>query len=782
MNTNKRRGKAKKKVEKNRKTLIIRLALTLVAVFILFPISMFLYVYLEIPAPIPNEKALKQIENPEASIVYDAGEKMLGKYFIYERTTVEFDDISPNVAHALIATEDARFYEHKGVDYRSLMRVFFKTFLLGNESAGGGSTISQQLAKNLFAREDYGFMSIAVNKIREMIIATRLEDIYSKDEILTIYLNTVPFGDNVFGIESASERYFSKSCSQLEVQEAATLVGMLKGNTLYNPRIHPENSLKRRNVVLELMLREGFITDQEKNICTEKDLGLQLTENDQSEFAAYFLDRVALDAKKILSELKEGTDEYNLYTDGLKIYTTLDHQLQAYAESAIANQMTNLQQDFNIHWQNTKPWDRDKKILERAIESSDSYQSWKKKGLTEDQVLDSMNVKKNMEIFTWHGKKKVQFSSMDSIKYYLMRLHAGFIAMDPKTGLVKAWVGGVNHDFFKYDHVNVNTKRQVGSTFKPFVYATALDNGFSPCQYYQASQAKFVENEDEWIPSNADDEYEGKYSMEGALQNSVNTVSVKILEDVGVDEVIENCKDLGIVSEIPPYPSIALGTPSISLIEMATSYSCFVNKGRSVQPVYLLKIEDKEGNVLWENEKQSSKVVFSSETSALMIEMMKGVVDGGTADRLRSTYHFSNDFAGKTGTTQNNADGWFIGMLPDLVTAVWVGAESPAIHFRTTALGQGANTALPIFAEFFREVNKDPEYRSVAYSHFPNLSASLQKKMDCDPFKEEFKFLEFLFGKKKDREERRMERRNNRDDDKEGFFKKIKNIFKKKED
>ncbi len=747
---------------------------------ILMPLSLFLYVYFEIPAPLPTEEALKQIVNPEASLVLDSDEKRLGKYFIYERTTVGFEKINENVIDALIATEDSRFYEHDGVDYRSLMRVAFKTILLGNESAGGGSTISQQLAKNLYSRRDFPFLSMPVNKIREMIIASRLEDIYSKEEILAIYLNTVPFGDNVFGIESASQRYFSKSSTNLEEHEAATLVGMLKGNTYYNPRIHPDRALERRNIVLDLMLKEGFITDQDKQIYSQKELDLKLSEVRENSLAAYFLDRVAIDVKKILTDLSGEESQLNLYTDGLKIYTTIDWQMQEYAEKAMATHMKKLQQDFNVHWNNTKPWDQKKDILERAIKNSDAYKKWKKNGLNDRQILDSMSVKNPMEIFTWHGPKEVNFSSLDSIKYYLMRLHSGFVAMDPKTGFVRAWVGGVDHNFFKYDHVNYQTKRQVGSTFKPFVYATALDNGTSPCQYYQASQATFVENNQEWTPSNTGDEYEGKYSLEGALQNSVNTVSVKILEDVGVEKIIDNCEKMGIESDIPPYPSIALGTPSISLLEMAGAYGCLVNKGRSVHPEYILKIEDKEGNTIWENPKQPSQVVFSSETSALMIEMMKGVVDVGTAGRLRSVYGFRNDFAGKTGTTQNNADGWFIGMLPDLVVAVWVGADSPAIHFRSTALGQGANTALPIFAEFFKQINNDVEYRSLANNRFPNLPPSLASELDCDPFKEEFKLFEFLFGKNKDKKEKREERRQNKEN-KEGIFKKIGNLFKKKE-
>ncbi len=747
------------------------MTLYLILLLLAVPVALFCYVYFEIPAPLPNEEALQQIENPDASIVFDINNEQLGKYFIYERTTVPFEKISPNIVQALVATEDSRFYEHSGVDYRSLFRVLFKTILLGNEGSGGGSTISQQLAKNLFQRRDFPFLSMPVNKIREMIIATRLEKVYSKEEIIAIYLNTVPFGDNTFGIESASGHFFSTGCSSLSDDQAAVLVGMLKGNSLYNPRINPDLALNRRNVVLELMLKEGFITAQQKEIAISKQLNLKVSDHKQNDFAGYFLDRLAMDVKRILEEKNGDSDQLNIYTSGLKIYTTLDKNLQIYAEKAVKKHLAKLQNDLDSHWGKAKPWDNNKEILQRAIHNSPEYEKWKQRGLSEKQILDSMSVKKRMEIFSWQGPQEVTISSIDSIKYYQMILQAGFIAVNPTDGQVKAWVGGVDHRFFKFDHVNINTKRQVGSTFKPFVYATALDEGASPCSYYKASQATYEENKDEWTPSNADGDYDGKYSMEGALQNSVNTVSVKILEDVGVDEIIERCRMMGIESDIPPYPSIALGTPSISLTEMAGAYGSLANQGNSVHPHYLLKIEDAEGNILWENEGYSSERIFSSETTALMVEMMKGVVNEGTAVRLRSTYGLSNDFAGKTGTTQNNADGWFIGMLPELVVAVWVGADNPAIHFRSTALGQGANTALPVFAEFYKQVNIDKDFYKLSRSKFPALPSNLAKKMDCDPFKEESRFFDFLFGRKK--KEKKAEGDDQPIEKKDGLLKRI---------
>ncbi len=773
MKSTSRKKSRKKRTAKNRQKRIpfFKYLLIVALMVISIPVGLFCYVYFEIPAPLPNKEALEQIENPEASIVYDIQNRQLGKYFIYERTTVPFENISSNVVQALIATEDARFYEHDGIDYRSLFRVLFKTILMGDKGAGGGSTISQQLAKNLFHRREFPFFSMAVNKIREMIIASRLEKIYSKEEIISIYLNTVPFGDNTFGIESASQHFYGTKCNSLSDDQAAVLVGMLKGNTLYNPRINPELALERRNVVLDLMLKEGFLTAQEKDIATSEKLALNISNQRSNDFASYFMDRLAIDVKEILEDKSDEKEQLNIYTSGLKIYTTLDRTLQFYAEKALKAHLEKLQKDFDAHWKNTKPWDKKREILNRAIHNSDEYKKWKNKGLSERQILDSMSVKKTMEVFSWQGTAEVNFSSIDSIKYYQMILQAGFIAVSPTDGQVKAWVGGIDHNFFQYDHVNVNTKRQVGSTFKPFVYATALDEGASPCSYYKASQATYVEDEQEWTPSNDDDEYEGKYSMEGALQNSVNTVSVKILEDVGVGEIIDRCRKMGIESDIPPYPSIALGTPSISLMEMAGAYGSLVNNGNSVHPYYLLKIEDEEGNIIWENEGYSSQRVFNSETSALMVEMMKGVVNEGTGARLRHTYHLPNDFAGKTGTTQNNADGWFIGMLPELVVAVWVGADNPSIHFRSTALGQGANTALPIFAKFYEQVNTDKKYNSISRSKFKPLPNNLEHKMDCDPFKEEFKFFDFLFGKRnKDKEARKKERAERK---KEGFFKRL---------
>lgn len=775
---NRKTSRSKGKSGSKRRLLKFLFALFLLLLAI--PVSIFMYVYLEIPAPIPNKEALQNIENPEASIVYDANGERIGKFFIYERTSIGMGNVSPHVIHALIATEDARFYEHNGVDYRSLMRVFFKTILLGDESAGGGSTISQQLAKNLYPRGDYRFMSLAVNKIREMIIATRLESIYSKEEILNLYLNTVPFSDNVFGIEAASAHFFSKKSIDLQVHEAALLVGSLKGNSLYNPRTNPEAALKRRDIVMHLMFNEGYITGQDLEIYTHKPISLKLTTVKQQRFAEYFLDRISIEAKKILSAQHTEESEYNLYTDGLRIYTTLDKTMQRYAESALKRNMKKLQGDFNSHWKSRKPWDKNELILKRAVMATPQYKALKQEGVPESEIRSKLAEKRKMEVFTWNGPKEVEFSTLDSVKHYLMILHAGLLAVDPHTGYVKAWVGGINHQFFKYDHVNIHTKRQVGSTFKPFVYATALEEGISPCQYYKASQETFVENTREWKPSNADDSYEGKYSMEGALQNSVNTISVKILEDVGVEKVIDNCKALGIESHIPPYPSIALGTPSISLFEMAGAYSVFANGGKVVEPVFLLKIEDRQGNVLWEAEENEPQKVLSKETAMVMVEMMKGVVNEGTAVRLRKRYGLTNDFAGKTGTTQNNADGWFMGYLPDLVVGVWVGADNPAIHFRTTALGQGANTALPIFAGFFRDLNKDADYNYITRERFAPLPEDLREKLDCDPFKEEFNFFEFLFGKKKDNKDQEGQIKEN-GESKPGFFKRIGRIFKKKD-
>lgn len=728
---------------------------------------------------IPTADALKDINNFSATEVYSADSVLLGRYYIQERTISDYDDISKNVIDALVATEDVRFFEHDGVDYRSMARVFIKTLLLGDNSAGGGSTISQQLAKNLFPRTSTSRWHMPVVKVKEAIMAKRIEKVHSKESILTNYLNTVPFGDNVFGIEMAARRFFNKPANKLNVQEAAVLVGMLKANYTYNPRRNPEKSLERRNVVIAQMEKYGYLQRIERDSLQQLPMTLNYYKITHSTgLATYFREflRPQLEIWAANNTKPDGSP-YNIYTDGLKIYTTINSSLQRYAEESMQEHMKDLQKVFDDHW-GKKPWKNSPEVLANAIKRSERYRGLIMGGKSHQEALEAMEKKEPMKVFTWNGDETVEMSPIDSVKHYLGILQTGIMAMDPNKGDILAWVGGINNEYFKYDHVNKNTKRQVGSTFKPFVFAAALEAGMDPCEYISGSRVEYT-NLANWNPGNADpEEYENKYSFAGALSKSVNTVSVKVLESVGIDQTIKMVESMGIESTLPKVPSIALGTADISLMEMVTAYSVFANGGRKIEPRYLTVIKDKSGEVLEEFDYYRKKEqILSRETAEMMMQLLKGVVDDGTASRLRYTYNLKNDLAGKTGTTQSNADGWFIGFNRRLVIGVWVGADDPGIHFRTTTLGQGANMALPIFAKTFQKLNQDPEFNQTTRMRFPPPSRRVIQKLRCDPVKEDGTFFEQLFGES---DEDKRERQFGDTEEKKDILKAIGNIFKKK--
>lgn len=727
---------------------------------------------------LPDQSELKRIQNPVASEVYSADSVLLGRYYIQERSLIPFNKISPDVINALIATEDHRFYEHSGIDYKSLARVFVKSILLQNESSGGGSTITQQLVKNLYPRRRYAFLSLPVNKIREVIIARRVERIYTKEQILELYLNTVSFGDNTYGIQAASQRFYSLPASKLNAGQAAVLIGMLKATYYYNPRIFSERSVKRRNVVLSQMSKYAFLEKTQSD--SLKALPIELDYNNLSHhegiapyFRAYIKNELLAWCNK---NVKENNQPYNLHTDGLKIYTTIDSRLQKYAEAAVKKHMPVLQREFNQHWSKSDPWKANPQILEQAIRRSERYKNMKAAGVPENEILKEMKKPIPMTVFTWDGERDMNLSPIDSIKHYLKFLNTGFLAMTPTTGAIITWVGGIDHHYFQYDHVKKSTKRQVGSTFKPIVYASALEQGISPCEYISAERTEFT-NMKNWTPANGEENYNLKFSMEGALTYSVNTASVRLLEKSGIDNAISLARKMGISSDIPAVPSIALGTPSVSMMEMVTAYSIFANRGKSVTPFYITAITNHDGKVLERfSQVETEEKVLSEESAALMIEMLKRVVNEGTAASLRSKYGLQGDIAGKTGTTQSNADGWFMAVTPKLVVGTWVGADDPGIRFRTTALGQGAHTALPIFAAFYKQVSVDPQRRVYVSSRFKPLPTSYQRQLSCDLFKEDKTFLEKVFGKK-DEEEVKSREFGKEEKKKEGFFKKL---FKKK--
>ncbi|MBK8682332.1 MAG: transglycosylase domain-containing protein [Chitinophagales bacterium] len=700
-----------------------------------FAIALFLF-YLLILGGVfgfmPGKAELRDIKNYTASEVYSSDSVLIGKYFIENRTNATYAQLPPQLIEALVATEDARFYEHGGIDFLSFMRVMIYSILLNNESSGGGSTISQQLAKNLFQRKDIFLIGMPVNKMREMMIAGMLERIYTKEEILTLYFNTVPFGENCFGIEAGALRFFNKKPHELSVEESAVLVGLLKANTTYNPRLYPERSLSRRNTVLALMQVNGYLTkaisDSLQNLPLELDYNNDTGAQGSASYFREYL-RIYMESWSKDHLLPDGTI-INIYTDGLKIYTTIDSRLQKYAEEAMQEHMEYLQTQFISHWANRNPWGKAERVVTDAIKRSDRYKHMKNAGYSEKYILDFFNEEQvKTTLFSWGGDIDTTISPIDSVKYSLKLLRAGFLAMDPSNGNVKAWVGGIDFGTYKYDHVK--SKRQVGSTFKPIVYAAALEAGINPCTMIPNLLRTYPEY-DNWQPENSGGEYGGAYSMKGGLTYSVNTIAVQLAMEAGISNIVSLAKKMGITSSIPSVPAIALGTTDISLFEMIQVYSTIDNRGTWTEPVFISRIESSVGDTIFIQEKPVRKQAFSQANSALLIDMMRNVINQGTGARLRGTYGLGSiPLAGKTGTTQNNTDGWFIGFTPKLVAGIWVGGEDPSVRFRSTALGQGASMALPVFGKFMNKVVKDPDTKKYAWGSFNALPDSMMVQYDC---------------------------------------------------
>lgn len=685
---------------------------------------------------LPTYGELKDIRNATASEVYSGDGLLLGKYFIENRVNASNAEISPHIVHALIATEDARFFQHSGIDFRAWLRVLVKTVLLSDASSGGGSTLSQQLAKNLYPRKNFMILSTIINKIRETFVAHRLEEIYTKEELLNLYLNTVPFSENTYGVKVAAARFFNTTPKKIKVEQAATLIGMLKGTTLYNPVRNPERALQRRNTVLNLMVKNGYLEAAACERLKSRPLGLKYQKEGSSQgIATYFREHLRQELAQLIEDFKkEDGTPYNLYTDGLKIYTTIHYSMQRYAEQAVKSHLSRLQRDFLKSWGNQGPWN-DKKLLREAMKRSARYQNLKAEGLSEREIESVFKTPIKTRVFDWNNPDDLKtISPWDSLRMHLALLRAGFMALEPETGVVRAWVGGVDFQSFQYDHTK--SKRQVGSTFKPIVYATALMEGMLPCEYTPNQLTTYVEY-DNWAPANSDDAYGGVYSMEGALSGSVNTVAVEVLMRTGLDEVRRLAQDMGISSKIPEAPSIALGTTQASLREMVTVYATLANQGRRPLFYYLERIETADGKVLLRNPRpnpEAFRQVIPVEHAAMVTRMLQTAVNEGTGKRLRSQFGLTEDIAGKTGTTQNNTDGWFIGYTPHLVAGVWVGAEWPQVHFRSTAQGQGANSALPIWGRFMQSLRQDSRLRKWSRGEFPVLPDTLSAMMDCPYF------------------------------------------------
>ncbi|HLS29626.1 MAG TPA: transglycosylase domain-containing protein [Flavobacteriaceae bacterium] len=768
-----------KKLKKNK--LLRKWGVRLLLFVILIGAGFYGSVYFGVFGKIPSESELANLSQLQASRVYDKDENLIGKFFITDREAIDFEDFPTDLIQALIATEDARFYQHNGIDRQSVLRVLFKTILLQDKSSGGGSTLTLQLAKNIYGRRNYPFMTVVINKLRESIVARRLEKVYDKNEILTLYLNTVPFSGDTYGIESASQKFFGIKTKYLNLSQAALLVGTLKANHSYNPRLFPERSHLRRDVVLQQMVKYNYISLEEAEVAmSEKPEIDYQTFGSSTGPAPYFNEQVRRQVEKVLSDKRyrkpDGTP-YKLRADGLKIHTTLDAKLQEYAQASVRDRMVELQESFEKSFGKNPPWRANSEIVQKAVAKLPTYKRLESKGLSKQEILDSLSIAKETELFGWKENQVKTVSTIDSLRHYMKFLNTGLVSVDPKSGAIRAYVGGIDYRYFQYDHV-VQSKRQVGSTFKPFVYAAALENGLEPCDYFSGREVTYTDQKN-WTPKNANNNVDPdlNYSLTEALTQSLNTISVKVLRDTGIQNVIDQVQQLGVTEKIENKPSIALGVSEIRLIEMAKAYTAFVNDGRSVSPFFLTRIEDKHGNLIVEFEPEPAlPKAFSETTQQEMLVMMQNVVERGTAKRLRKVYHLQNDIAGKTGTTQENKDGWFVGLLPDLVTVTWVGNDNAQIKFPTTALGQGANSALPIFAGLLQKMNADPSFKGITTRQFEKPSPEVMTAMDCPPTDKDG-FLKRLFTKDKvEKDFKKSSDKTGKKDNKKkrkGFFKRL---------
>jgi penicillin-binding protein 1A len=697
--------------------------------------------------------SFEDLENPDSNLateIISSDGVVIGKYFEKNRSQLKYSDLPKNLVQALVATEDARFYEHSGIDGRGTMRA-----ILSLGTSGGASTLTQQLAKQLFHGEGSKFLPFRiVQKAKEWIIAIRLERQYTKNEIIAMYCNVYDFGNNSVGVSSAAKTYFSKEPKDLTIDESAILVGMFKNSGLYNPVRNAEGVKNRRNVVLLQMEKAGIITNEQKLQLQSFPIKLNFKlESHKDGTATYFREYLRDYMKKWVEENKkpDGSD-YDIYKDGLKIYTTIDSRMQLHAEEAVEAHMANLQEEFfqqakdnkNAPFVNISEAET-KHIMDKAMKSSNRWTVMEALDKSEEEIIASFKQKTKMKVFTWKGEKDTIMTPIDSIRYYKHFLQSGLMAMEPQTGNIKAWVGGINYKYFQYDHVGQGA-RQVGSTFKPFVYATAIEQlNMSPCDSIVDSPFVIRKGQhhvtEDWEPRNSDNKYRGMVTLKKALANSINTISAKLIDKTGPEAVVELTHKLGVTSEIPVQPSIALGAVEITVQDMVAAYSTFANQGVYVKPQFLTKIEDKSGVVIYEPIPESHDVL-NKDIAFAVIKLLEGVTEGGSGERLRTQsggngdnrwtgypYQFKNPIAGKTGTTQNQSDGWFMGMVPNLVTGVWVGCEDRSARFKSLTYGQGATAALPVWGYFMKLCYADPDLH-VSKEQF-DRPANLSIKVDC---------------------------------------------------
>lgn len=714
---------------------------------LLIVIMFFVAVANNVFGPLPS---FHDLENPETNLateIYSRDGKLFGTYYVENRSNVEFKDLPPNLVHALLSIEDIRFEKHSGVDLKALFRVAFG--LVTGSNKGGGSTLTQQLAKNLFPREkNLSKSQLVMRKFKEWITALRLERNYSKEEILAMYLNTVDFGSQSWGIKMAAKTFFNKEVSALKLEECALLVGVINAPTWYSPVRNPERSLERRNLVLRQMERYKFIS--EETLDSVATIPLDMTNfglrGHSTGLATYFREILRMEMKEWCStHYKSDGTSYDLYKDGLKIYTTIDSRLQKYAEEAVTEHLKNeLQPAFFRHWKGipNAPFDfppeveerETRAILEQAMKRSARYQQLKEEGVPEDSIRYIFNFPTRMTVFSWNGPLDTIMTPMDSIRYSKSILQAGLMSVDPGTGHILAYVGGIDYRYFQYDHVKLS-RRQVGSTFKPFLYSLAMQEGeFTPCtRVANVPYSVDLPDGTVWTPQNTSKKHIGEeVTLKWALAHSNNWISAFLIKRYSPQSVITMARKMGVTADLDPVPSLALGSSDISLYEMVGAFNTFPNKGVYIKPTMIIRIEDKYGNVL-ESFVPEKKEAMSEETAYLMLDLMKGVVQTGTGIRLRAKYQLNNPIAGKTGTTQRQSDGWFMGITPDLTTGVWVGAEDRSVHFRVIRLGQGANTALPIWALYMQKALADRSLH-LSKGDFDRPLKPLSVPLDCDAY------------------------------------------------
>lgn len=710
--------------------------------------------------PLPSTEEIANPKSFLASQIISNDNEILGTFFEENRIHSEYENLPPHLVNALIATEDERFREHSGIDFRALARAVAK---MGRN--GGGSTLTQQLAKQLFSDnfDNVTLVERIGQKFKEWVISTRLEERYTKDEIIVLYLNQFDFLYDAVGINSAAQTYFNCSPDSLKIHQAAMLVGMVKNPALYNPIRREELTINRRNTVFGQMVRNGFLSQEDADSLSQLPLDLDFNRSSHTRGPApYFREHVRSYMKDwVETHRKPNGDKYNIYTDGLKIYTTIDSRMQAYAEASVTEHLSNLQRvfvkvdgdrsTFPFYFQNNST-SQIENILASAWHQTPKYKSMKKNGVSDDSINLVYTTPVEMEVFSWDGPLDTIMSPKDSIRYMKSIYQVGMMSIEPQTGFIKVWVGGVDYRYFKYDHVQQG-RRQVGSTFKPFVYATAIEQKhYSPCMQVpnvltciEAGQYGLM---DDWCPKNSGDEYGGVVTLKEGLAHSMNTITTYLMKQTGPVPVIRLARRMGIEAEIPEAPSIALGTVDLSVYEMVGSYTTFANKGRYSEPIFITRIEDKNGVVLQEFLPRQERVM-SEEDAYTIVNLMTGVAQAGTGIRLKINgnentyrngvvtgfpYRFTNEIAGKTGTTQNQSDGWFMGMVPNLITGVWTGCEDRSAHFRSVYYGQGATTALPIWANFMRRCYNDSEL-NVSKEDFAKPDYPMTIQLDCDQYR-----------------------------------------------